>query len=445
MAVREAGGGGTLLLLLLLCDIITSPGWAGPLQTARASLLPGRPFLVLWGIPDAACVGRPDPGAFGMEREGRVSIFHEDKLGLYPYYDAQNQPVAGGLPQHTSLDVHLRRTEADVAAALPSADFQGLAVLSWEEWAPQWGRNRGKQEIYQQQSRMLLRDFFPDWSPEEVDKWAQVDFEAAAQSIMMETLQEVKRLRPQALWGVSPYPNCYNSGPAQRSANYTGRCPAAEMALNDELLWLWKRSSAIYPALRLDKLLGGTPGARLYASNQIREALRVASLAGPALDLPVFPLVRSAYTSTNTYLSKVDLVNTIGESAAMGTAGVIIWDKFFSAKTQKGCWELAEFVRETLGPYAVNVTTAARLCSAALCQGRGRCVRRNPEDPAYLHLSPATFLLLPEGPDGLQAMGELAPDDLEAWRRDFQCQWYEALEGTAADEERSSGGPAARS
>ncbi|KAJ8393467.1 hypothetical protein AAFF_G00059400 [Aldrovandia affinis] len=251
----------------------------------------------------ASCPGRPDPGAFAMEREGRVSVFYEGSLGLYPFYSPQEQPVTGGLPQHTGLDAHLEKTRADVMAALPAAEFQGLGVVCWEKWAPQWVRNRGKKAIYQRESRALLRGFFPDWSRGELDEWAQVnltqpplstltpqhhffffcslaspltmpvvDFEAAAQAILMETLQEVRKARPQALWGMAPYPSCYNSGPAQRWANYTGRCPAAEMALNDQLLWLWKRSSALYPTLLLDKLLGGTPGAALCLQSDPRGA-----------------------------------------------------------------------------------------------------------------------------------------------------------------------------
>lgn len=75
---------------------------------------------------------------------------------------------------------------------------------------------------------------------------------------MTETLREVKRLRPKALWGVSPYPSCSNGDPAQTAlANYTGRCPATDMALNDELVWLWKRCSALYPLLTLEKLQVG--------------------------------------------------------------------------------------------------------------------------------------------------------------------------------------------
>lgn len=43
---------------------------------------------------------------------------------------------------------------------------------------------------------------------------------------------------------------------------------------------------------------------------------------------------------------------------------------------------------KVLGPYSFNVTTAARLCSASLCQGKGRCIRQNPDSSAYLHLPP---------------------------------------------------------
>lgn len=60
---------------------------------------------------------------------------------------------------------------------------------------------------------------------------------------------------------------------------------------------------------------------------------------------------------------------------------------------QRECQDLAEFVRKVLGPYAINVTTATRLCSASLCQGKGRCVRQNPDSSAYLHLPPPSEVL----------------------------------------------------
>uniref|UniRef100_A0A3B4FZ59 Hyaluronidase n=1 Tax=Pundamilia nyererei TaxID=303518 RepID=A0A3B4FZ59_9CICH len=351
--------------LLSVCVFWESYWQESPRQTFPP-LLSGQPFIIFWGIPDSSCSGRPDPGSFGMERDSRVAVFYEDTLGNYPYFVDIDTPINGGLPQHTRLETHLQKMKQDLEEALPAPRYLGLGVLRWGEWVPQWSRSREKQALYVEASKKLLKGFFPNWTP------AEVDFEAAAQSVMMETLREVKKLRPKALWGFSPYPSCYNSDPTQTMlANYTGQCPPAEMALNDELSWLWKRSSALYPLLTLEN---GTPGARLFLSSQIKEALRISSASGAEFDLPVFPLVKSVYASTNTFLSQSFVHFPV----------YIKLPLFF----QRECQELAEFVRKVLGPYSINVTTAARLCSASLCQGRGRCVRQNPESSAYLHLPP---------------------------------------------------------
>ncbi|XP_051280444.1 glyco_hydro_56 domain-containing protein [Dicentrarchus labrax] len=438
-----------LLTLLLLLAAFADLGIAGSPSQLRPPLLSGQPFIIFWGIPDSSCSGRPDPRSFGMEREGRVAVFYEDTLGNYPYFVDKDTPVNGGLPQHTRLDNHLQKTQQDLEAALPAPRYLGLGVLRWAEWVPQWSRNRDRKAMYLEASRNLLKSFFPSWTPEEVEKWSQVDFEAAAQSVMMETLREVKRLRPKALWGVSPYPSCYNGDPTQTMlANYTGQCPAAEMALNDELLWLWKRCSALYPVLTLEKLQGGTAGAMLYLSSQIREALRVSSLTGMPFDLPVFPLVKSVYASTNTFLSQADLVSTIGESAAMGTAGVVIWERS-ETKTERECQDLAEFVRKVLGPYTTNVTMATRLCSASLCQGKGRCVRQNPESSAYLHLPAPSEVVekVTEKPEAAKATDQPdtitkpdEPDPAEIWKKDFQCQWYKTADGDVSDQQSPKDG-----
>uniref|UniRef100_A0A3B4FVX2 Hyaluronidase n=1 Tax=Pundamilia nyererei TaxID=303518 RepID=A0A3B4FVX2_9CICH len=299
------------------------------------------------------------------------SVFYEDTLGNYPYFVDIDTPINGGLPQHTRLETHLQKMKQDLEEALPAPRYLGLGVLRWGEWVPQWSRSREKQALYVEASKKLLK----------------------AQSVMMETLREVKKLRPKALWGFSPYPSCYNSDPTQTMlANYTGQCPPAEMALNDELSWLWKRSSALYPLLTLEKLQSGTPGARLFLSSQIKEALRISSASGAEFDLPVFPLVKSVYASTNTFLSQ----------------------------------ELAEFVRKVLGPYSINVTTAARLCSASLCQGRGRCVRQNPESSAYLHLPPPSRVAEKVRKYYLKPFKLQLP-------KDFQCQWYKTEDQDVLD------------
>uniref|UniRef100_A0A8C7ZAA5 Hyaluronidase n=1 Tax=Oryzias sinensis TaxID=183150 RepID=A0A8C7ZAA5_9TELE len=312
--------------------------------------------------------------SFGMEPE-RIAVFYEDTLGNYPYFIDKSTPVNKGLPQHTRLNSHIQKLQQDLDAALPSPRYLGLGVLRWAEWLPQWSRNREKQAIRLACSRKLreLKDNFVS---------LQVDFEAAAQSVMMESLREVKRLRPKALWGFSPYPGCNNNDPTQTAlSNYTGRCPPAEAALNDELLWLWKRCSALYPLLTLDKL---QVEASSHSISKNRSNEKLTKQEGNRLKhsyLVVFLLHFSPL--------KTDLVNTIGESAAMGTAGIVIWDKS-EPKTERECQDLADFVQKVLGPYIMNITTATQLCSASLCQGRGRCVRLDPDSSAYLHLPPSS-------------------------------------------------------
>lgn len=163
-----------LLRLLILLVAFADLSIAGPPQPARPPLLSGQPFIIFWGILDSSCSGRPDPGSFGMEREGRVAIFYEDTLGNYPYFAGKDTPVNRGLPQHTRLDSHLQKTQQDLEAALPAPRYLGLGVLRWAEWVPQWSRNQAKQVMYLEASRDLLKTFFPNWSAEEVEKWSKV-------------------------------------------------------------------------------------------------------------------------------------------------------------------------------------------------------------------------------------------------------------------------------
>lgn len=163
-----------LAALLLFFAAFADLGMAGSPQPASPPLLSGQPFIIFWGIPDSSCSNRPDPGSFGLEAGGRVAVFYEDTLGNYPYLVDKDTPVNGGLPQHTRLNNHLQKTQQDLEAALTAPRYLGLAVLRWAEWAPQWFRNRERLTMYLEASRTLLKTFFPNWTPEEVERWSRV-------------------------------------------------------------------------------------------------------------------------------------------------------------------------------------------------------------------------------------------------------------------------------
>ncbi|XP_051546413.1 hyaluronidase PH-20-like [Myxocyprinus asiaticus] len=91
---------------------------------------------------------------------------------------------------------------------------------------------------------------------------------------------------------------------------------------------------------------------------------------------------------------EADLISTIGESAALGASGAVLWGASADYNNKDSCEALTAYLPFTLNPYITNVTAAAKLCSSMLCQGNGRCLRMNPQSNAYLHLNPKHFHII---------------------------------------------------
>uniref|UniRef100_A0A3Q3WPK5 Hyaluronidase n=1 Tax=Mola mola TaxID=94237 RepID=A0A3Q3WPK5_MOLML len=396
------------------------------------------PFLPVWNAPTASCLSQYgvdiDLGTFSIVQNqnqtfmgGNVTIFYEEKLGLYPRYSGRAQAVNGGVPQN-----HLRAASQDTRALIPDRDYQGLAVVDWESWRPVWERNWESKQVYWEASRALVRSRHPDWNPAQVEDAARQQFEEAARNFMEETLKLGREERPYGLWGYYGFPNCYNYYSDRSIANYTGECQATEMERNDKLLWLWNVSSALYPDIYLSLDLRGIgPAVLLYIRHRILEAMRAGAQVAPSAP-PVFPYTRIVYTYTLEFLSQEHLVYTIGESAALGSAGVVLWGDHALSKSKATCDTVKSFIDETLGHYLVNVTTAATLCSRALCSSQGRCQRRNPGSRAYLHLDPASWKVVsektPEGGRSYRVLGGMRTRELTLMTSEFKCQCYPGWE-----------------
>lgn len=78
-----------------------------------------------------------------------------------------------------------------------------------------------------------------------------------------------------------------------------------------------------------------------------------------------------------------------------------------------------------MNPYILNVSMATRLCSEALCQGRGRCVRKRWDDDVFLHLDPMRYRIQRQRRGGpLTVSGGLSQDDINEFDRSFDCMCY---------------------
>ncbi|XP_027789505.1 hyaluronidase-3 isoform X1 [Marmota flaviventris] len=403
---------------VLMMGVALCLGYGQPLPQA-----PDHPFYVIWNVPSARCkahfgVHLPLKALGIIANHGQlfhgqnISIFYKNQLGLYPYFGPRGTTHNGGIPQAVSLGRHLAQATHQIRHSL-GPSFAGLAVLDWEEWYPLWSGNWGRRHTYQAASQAWAQQVFPDLHPQEQLHKARAGFEQAARALMENTLQLGQTLRPHGLWGFYRYPACGNAWHGTAS-NYTGHCHAATLARNTQLHWLWAASSALFPSIYLPPRL---PPAhhQAFVRHRLEEAFRVAR-AGHTHPLPVLAYARLTLRKSGRFLSQNDLVQTIGVSAALGAAGVVLWGDLSFSSSKEKCWSLHDYLVSTLGPYVINVTRAATACSLQQCHGHGRCAWQNPgKMEAFLHLQP----------DG----------SLGAWES-FSCRCYWGWTGPTCQEPR---------
>lgn len=414
---------------------------------SRDSVVRNQPFSTIWNGDSHGCLEEHnvdvDVSVFDVTvnpnqtfRGPDMTIFYSSQLGTYPYYTSKGEPVFGGLPQNASLDIHLVRSFRDILAAIPESTFSGLAVIDWEAWRPRWAFNWDSKDIYRQRSRALVQSQHPHWPAPQVEEVARNQFQVAAQAWMKDTLKLGQILRPRGLWGFYQFPECFNYD--VQSPDYTGQCPPNILDENDKLGWLWNQSSALYPSIYLPASLKGTGKTQKFVRHRVGEAFRVALGVGNP-NLPVLPYLEIVYERTNNFLPLEELEHSLGESAAQGAAGVVLWVSWEDTRTKESCEAVKKYVDTTLGPFIVNVTSGARLCSEALCSSHGRCVRRPSHPDALLILNPASFSIYRQPGGGpLTLKGALSPEDLEQMSTEFECRCYQGWSGAGCEQQGTS-------
>lgn len=274
-------------------------------KPAKLPLIGRKPFIAAWNAPLDLCTFRYNittnvnhlfhiQGSPRADWTGQnVTIFYANRLGYYPHYTPHGKAVFGGLPQNCSLDRHLFKAHQDINYFIPAEDFRGLAVIDWEFWRPQWSRNWHKKDIYRHKSKELTKKAYINVTAAQVEELARRRFEKSAKMFMLKTIQLGRQLRPSALWGFYLYPDCHNYN--LHDQNYTGFCPLLERLRNDELVWLWNSSMALYPSVTIRKHHSNSISNLHFTQHRIRESLRVASLTSKEYDLPTYVYLRLGY------------------------------------------------------------------------------------------------------------------------------------------------------
>ncbi|XP_055974424.1 hyaluronidase-4 [Sorex fumeus] len=421
-----------------------------PLKPARLPIYQRKPFIAAWNAPTDQClkkynirlnlkmfqvIGSPLAKARGQN----VTIFYVNRLGYYPWYTSKGVPINGGLPQNISLQVHLEKVDQDINYYIPAKDFSGLAVIDWEYWRPQWARNWNTKNVYREKSRQLISNMQENVSAIDIEYLAKATFEKSAKAFMKETIELGIKSRPKGLWGYYLYPDCHNYN--VDGHNYTGSCPEEEVLRNNELSWLWNSSAALYPSIGVRKSLGDSKNILLFSQFRVHESMRISTMTSHDYALPVFVYTRLGYRDEPLFfLSEQDLISTIGESAALGAAGFVIWGDLNLTSSKGNCTRVKQFVNSDLGSYIVNVSRAAEDCSLHLCGNNGRCIRKMWKAPDYLHLNPASYHIEVSEDGHFNVKGEASDKDVAVMMEKFSCHCYQEYDGADCRETKMPDG-----
>ncbi|XP_072529812.1 hyaluronidase-5-like [Salminus brasiliensis] len=435
---RQSCGGSPTYLFILILSLNCYLSIASLLPLTAAPLFTNTPFAVIWNAPTNVCKNLNIPLDFSAFQavttpasvpDQFLFLFYENRLGLYPYVDPYTEVQHnGGIPQKGPLTASLKKAQSDIAMYMPKST-PGLAVIDWESWRPTWARNWNLKDIYRKLSIEYAKKLNPSLSPDNAVKVAKKQFETAARAYMEDTINLGIKQRPESLWGYYLFPDCYNYN--WDSTTYTGDCPQIEKDYNNELLWLWESSTALFPSVYLPLILKENYKAALFTRGVVKEAVRVSALPKQNYTVPIYVYMQPLFRDQNKeYLSEVDLVRSIGESAALGASGVVSWGASSSYNSKESCEALSAYLTSTFNPHIVNVTAAAKLCSNTLCQGNGRCVRKNPNSDDYLYLNPNNFHIQKRSGKYL-AIGRPSLNDLMVFADRFTCQCYMGMECSA--------------
>lgn len=92
---------------------------------------------------------------------------------------------------------------------------------------------------------------------------------------------------------------------------------------------------------------------------------------------------------------------------------------------QDSCFDAQRHLEQVMNRYIVNVSIATRLCSDALCQGQGRCIRKHWDDDVFLHLDSRHYRIKQQHQGGpLTVSGGLSQDDINWFDKNFDCMCY---------------------
>jgi hyaluronoglucosaminidase len=277
--------------------------------------------------------------------------------GVFPTVSSSGKIVNGGVPQNGDLELHLNTIIETLPNWIPDPNWNGNAVLDFEAWTTIWDFNEGEGDWhsirYQNYSIELVRAKHPKWDMEKIVETAKYEFESAATTWFVQTLETCKRLRPRAKWGFYGLPlndaNCtYNLTNHQFTCGYDLPGPSGKILrqYSNKQNPIWEASTALFPSIYIPtEMKGNDAKAKAYMYSVVKETIRCAKNA-PGPMRPVLPYGWDHYHNGANVLSVETLKNQLQVPCDLGASGLVEWGNS-KQEANESYWKW--FVREGSG------------------------------------------------------------------------------------------------
>ncbi|XP_014603296.1 PREDICTED: hyaluronidase [Polistes canadensis] len=332
-------------------------------SNCERSKRPKRVFSIYWNVPTFMChqygMNFDEVTDFNIKHNSKdnfrgetISIYYDPGKfpALMPLKNGKYEERNGGVPQRGNITIHLQQFNEDLDKMTPDKNFGGIGVIDFERWKPIFRQNWGNTEIHKKYSIELVRKEHPKWSESMIEAEATKKFEKYARYFMEETLKLAKKTRKRAKWGYYGFPYCYNVTPNNPGPD----CDAKATIENDRLSWMYNNQEILFPSVYVRH--EQKPEERVYlVQGRIKEAVRISN------NLEHSPSVLAYWwyvyqDKMDIYLSETDVEKTFQEIVTNGGDGIIIWGSSSDVNSLSKCKRLREYLLNTLGPFAVNVT-----------------------------------------------------------------------------------------
>ncbi|MBL8745145.1 MAG: hypothetical protein JNK58_02185 [Phycisphaerae bacterium] len=311
----------TLRVLMTTCAVGTLAA-CGVFAQAQSSPPSGGTGVPLIWNPTGPEDANVNFSGLPIQRD-KCYMFYEHLIGKYPRI--RTDPATGrvwvdneGIPQKTNWAAHIAKVRADVIRALPDPEWDGMGILDFESWHPNW--ELFSNERMKAMSRDWVRARFPTLTAAQVEQRAHEEFEAAAMDFMVGTIRECKALRPRATWGYYGFPYFY---PQSQQEDF--RPLFAEMDAFFPDVYAVDYSIPVGQA--------ASPGQRVITNYSNGVASKIELAKTWSMGKPVYAVIWMRYSENNPiytgqFVNELDLISMFRYSARAGAQGFVFWDVF---------------------------------------------------------------------------------------------------------------------